>query len=598
MQDSQKPDFIFEVSWETLNKVGGINTVIASKAREMVKEYGASYFLIGPYFKEKTIGQFEELAPPEYFAKVFEALKSKGVHVFFGKWLIEGEPLAILFDFDELKPYADSIKKELWDIYQIDSLGASLDFNEPVVWGYAVGKFIEELLHLMPEKKVLGHFHEWLCGSALLYLKTKKLNAATVFTTHATVLGRSLASRNFDFYSNFGSIDSDKEARISFVQHKHKVEKRAAQNADVFTTVSQITALEAEHFLERIPDIVLPNGLDIEKFPTIEEITKKHRIQRDRIREFLMYYFFPHYSFDMTQSLTYFIVARNEFHNKGVDVYIKALAKLNEKMKKENSKKTIVSFFWIPMATKGINERLERFREVFHDIANTFEEVKDEVEGAIFYSLISQKGMQVEDLFEDSFLRNINNQINTLKSRSSDLPLLCTHNLVDQNNEVLKAFRENGLLNKEEDKVKVILYPIYLSGADGLLDLNYYESIQGSHLGVFPSFYEPWGYTPLESAALGVSSVTTDLSGFGRYFKERLLGEKFPGVFIIDRFQKSDDEVEEKLAEIMYEYANLSHRERVQNKISAYNLAAKADWSIFVKNYFQAHELAIKKKFN
>jgi glycogen(starch) synthase len=597
MQDSQKPDFIFEVSWETINKVGGINTVIASKAREMVKEYGANYFLIGPYFKEKTIGQFEELAPPEYFASIFEKLKNKGIHAYFGKWLTEGEPLAILFDFDELKPYTDSIKKELWDIYQIDSLGASLDFNDPVVWGFAVGKFIEELAVSMPEKKIIGHFHEWLSGSALLYLKTKNIDIATVFTTHATVLGRSLASRNFDFYSNFDSIDSDKEARISFVQHKHMVEKRVAENSDVFTTVSQITAMEAEHFLGRKPDVILPNGLDIEKFPTIEEITKKHRIQRDRMREFLIYYFFPHYSFDMSQSLTYFIVARNEFHNKGVDVYIKALAKLNEKMKKANSKKTVVSFFWIPMAVKGIDEKLIKARELFHDIANTFEEVKDEAEDAIFYSLIAQKGIQVEDLFEASFLRSINNQINTLKSRPEETPLLSTHNLVDQNNEILKAFRDNKLTNKAEDKVKVILYPIYLSGADGLLDLNYYESIQGSHLGVFPSFYEPWGYTPLESAALGVSSVATDLSGFGRYFKDESAKEEYPGAFIIDRFQRDDDAVVDELSDVMYKYSGFSNRERVQNKISAYNLASKADWSIFIENYFQAHKLAMQKRF-
>jgi len=597
MENSQKPDFMFEVSWETINKVGGINTVIVSKAREMVKRYGANYFLLGPYFKEKTIGQFEELAPPEYFASIFEKLKDKGIHAYFGKWLIEGEPFAILFDFDSLKPYTDSIKKELWDIYQVDSLGASLDFNDPVVWGFSVGKFIEELSLSMPEKKIIAHFHEWLSGSALLYLKTKNVNAATVFTTHATVLGRSLASRNFDLYSNLETIDADKEARISFVQHKHMVEKRAAQNADAFTTVSQITAMEAEHFLGRKPDVILPNGLDIEKFPTIEEITVKHSIQRDRIRKFLIYYFFPHYSFNLSQSLIYFIVARNEFHNKGVDVYIKALAKLNDKMKKENAKKTVISFLWVPMATKGINERLIRFREVFHDIENAFEEVKDEVEDAIFYSLISQKGMQVEDLFDSSFLRNINNQINTLKSRSDDLPLLCTHELVDQNNEILKALRDNGLTNKEEDKVKVILYPIYLTGADGLLDLDYYESIQGSHLGVFPSFYEPWGYTPLESAALGVSSLTTDLSGFGRYFKDESAGKDYPGAFIVDRFQKNDDEVINELVDVMHRYAGFSHRERVQNKISAYNLAAKADWSIFIQNYFEAHQLAMQKKF-
>jgi len=594
-----KPDFIFETSWEVVNKVGGINTVIASKAREMVKAYGANYFLIGPYFKEKTMGQFEEVAPPEYFATAFTELSKKGVTAHFGKWLIEGEPFAVLLEFDHLLPYTDSIKKELWDFYQIDSLGAGYDFNEPVVWGFAVGKFLEEFSKVMPDKKMIGHFHEWLAGSPILYLKNKNINIATVFTTHATVLGRSLASNNVNFYSNLEAIDPDRDARTYSVQHKHQMEKAAAQNADIFTTVSQITAIEAEHFLSRKPDVVLPNGIDVEKFPTIEEITKHHAIQRNRLREFLIYYFFPYYTFDIKQTLFYFIGARYEFHNKGIDLFIKALAKLNQKLKEENSKKTIVSFFWVPSGVKGINPSISKSREAFHDIINSFEEIHDEMDDAILYSLLMKKNSSIDDMFEESFLRNLKNQIGKLKSVAvGENPPLSTHDLQDPNGDaIMRAFRESGLTNKKEDKVKVIFYPIYSSGSDGVLDLEYYESIQGSHLGVFPSFYEPWGYTPLESAGLGVSSITTDLSGFGIYFKDRVKGKEFPGVYIVDRMKRSDDAVVEDLFNVMEHYSTFSKRERVQNKISAYNLAAEADWSVFAKEYFKAHQEALQKKY-
>lgn len=589
-----KPDFVFEISWEAANRVGGIHTVIASKAREMVAHYGADYFLVGPYFKDKLSGQFEPLLPPEYFKKAFSEVEKEGVRVHFGKWLIDGEPFIILLEFDGVKPYLDDIKKELWNLHQVDSLGSGFDFDEPIVWGYAVGKMIKLIADDLSDKKILCHFHEWLTGSAFVYLKKEKVSFTSVFTTHATTLGRSLAGRGVDFYNNFESINADAEARANSVQHKHQLEKAIALGVDAFTTVSQITALEAKHFLGRDPDLILPNGLDIEKFPTIEDITRKHNIQRNRIRKFLIYYFFPYYNFDISQTIVFYTAARYEFRNKGVDVYIQALARLNEKLKKEKSKKTVVSFFWIPANVSCINKTLLKFREIFNDIQNSLEEVEEEMEDAILYSLISQHDIKVSELLDSQLVLSLKSKIRAMKSENA-LPPLATHDLVDGYDPIIKAFKDAGLTNKEEDRVKVIFYPIYSSGSDGLLNLEFYESIQGSHFGVFPSFYEPWGYTPLESAALGVSSVTTDLSGFGRYFKPELAGQENPGVYIVERFGKSDEETIGSLTDILHRYALLSRRERVDNKIAAYKLAARADWSIFVKNYFKAHEKALAK---
>ena len=430
-----------------------------------------------------------------------------------------------------------------------------------------------------------------------MYLQKEHVRIASVFTTHATTLGRSLASRGVDFYSSFESIDPAAEARANFVQHKHQLEKAAAAIADVFTTVSQITSLEGKYFLGREADVVLPNGLDIEKFPTIEEINRKHNIQRNRIRKFLMYYFFPYYSFDVSQTLIFFLGSRYEFRNKGIDVYIKALAALNKRMQEEGSEKTVVSFLWVPGEVLGVNEKLARAREVFNDIQNSFEEVEEEMEDAILYSLIAQEDVPISSLFDEKMILSLKQKIRELKSVDT-LPPLTTHNVVNPHDQIIRALHESGLTNKKEDRVKVIFYPIYNHGSDGLLNLEYYECIQGSHLGVFPSFYEPWGYTPLESAALGVSSVTTDLSGFGRYFKETVAGKKDPGVYIIDRFGKGDDEVIAALTDVFTQYVSFSRRERVENKIAAYALAAQADWSVFVKHYFDAHTRALAKQYS
>lgn len=591
MEQYTKPDFLFEVSWEVANKVGGIHTVITSKAREMVMQYGSSYFLVGPYFKDKLSGQFEPLVIPAYFKKAFTEVEKEGVKVHFGRWLIDSEPFIILLEFEGVKPYTNDIKRELWDFYQVDSLGAGIDFDEPVAWGYAVGKLLKHIKESLGDKRILGHFHEWLAGSAIAYLAKEKVNIATVFTTHATVLGRSLANRGVDFYSMFDRINPDAEARTNFVQHKHLLEKTAASLANVFTTVSDITSMEAKYFLGKAADVVLPNGLDIEKFPTIEEINRKHSIQRNRIRKFLMYYFFPYYNFDISQTLIFYMAARYEFHNKGIDVYIKSLAQLNEKLKAEKSKKTVVSFFWVPTKTGGINHKLTKFREVFSDIQNSLEEVEEEMEDAILYSLISQKDIKVSELFDKSIVLSLKSKIKEMQSEDA-LPPLATHD-IDQNDQILNALKQVGLTNKAEDRVKVIFYPIYSSGSDGLLNLEFYESIQGSHFGVFPSFYEPWGYTPLESAALGVASVTTDLSGFGQFFKKDVAGQEFPGVHIIERFGKNDDTVTNVLADILYNYTLFSRRDRVKNKIAAYMLASRADWGIFIKNYFEAHAKAL-----
>ena len=558
----------------------------------MKEALGENYFIVGPYFLDKAKGEFQETTPPDEFKTAFNALKQKGIYCHWGKWLIRGEPHVILVDFSGCYNQLNNIKTHLWQSFKIDSLRAAPDFNAPVLWAWCVGKVISQLKPVINNSDLIVHAHEWLSGATLLYLKEKEPQIKRIFTTHATVLGRSLASLNYPLYEEIETIDADKKAYELHIEAKHQIEKTSAQNASVMTTVSEITALETEHFLKRKPDVLLPNGLNLSKSLTFEDISLSHRLQRDRMRKFLLYYFFPYYDFDLRQSLFYFISGRYEFHNKGVDIFIDALAQLNQMLKNDTGKaKTIVVFFWVPLGIKGIKGKLIEAREIFADVEQTLDDSKVTTGSNLLYNIIANKPISAKSLFEEDTLLKLERKLLKLK-QPDGLPPLSTHDLIDENNLIIKHLREKGLVNKKEDKVKIIVYPSYLSGADGLLNLSYSECVQGSHLGVFPSYYEPWGYTPLETASLGVATITTDLAGFGRFIKPKLKQERYPGIFLLERYQKDYATSANDLSNLLYRYSHFSYYERVQNKIGGSNLARQADWDKLIQNYIKAYEKA------
>ncbi len=599
IETKTEADYMFEVSWEACNKVGGIYTVLKSKARHLSRAYNykKSYCLIGPYFEDKVKGEFRELPVPKEYKAIFNRLQEQGIKCYLGEWLIQGEPSMILIDFKDFWGKIDFIKAELWEDYKLDSLGAGHDFNEPVVWSYAVGMLLEEISLLYKKSKIVVQFHEWLSGAGLLYLKNKAPRIGTIFTTHATTLGRSLVHHNVNFYPILNEIDIEKEINRLNIKAKHQMEKAATQNADVFTTVSEITSLEAETFLGRKADILMFNGLDSEKFLSLDEVVIKHKKENNRLKEFLLYYFFPYYQFDLENTLFYFIAGRYEFKTKGMDILIKSLGELNQKLIKTKSKKNIVTFFWIPAGTKNIKPKLLENKNFFEDIKHSLDDTFQDIERKILYSLVGKQEFNNNSLFEKDFLFQFNKKL--LKFSKNGLPDISTHDIIDNKDPILKGFKEAGLENKKNDKVKVIFYPIYLTGYDGLSNLDYHESIEACHLGIFPSFYEPWGYTPLEAAALGVSSVTTDLAGFGRYCQKiNPKNDKYPGVFILDRYGQSDKQEVQKLTNFLYKFSQFSEKERIFNKIEARNIAHFADWKFFVENYIIAHNKALKNKKN
>mgnify|MGYP006272932389 FL=1 len=390
-------DLLFETSWEVCNKVGGIYTVLKSKSSQMIKEYGKKYALIGPYFIKNAVSQFIEELPPQEYQDIFKELKKEGINVHYGKWLVDDKPTTFLIDFSNYTINNNSIKKELWDTFKIDSLNTEyFDFDEPVIWSYAVGKLLEKIGNKFNDKKIVAQFHEWLTGTALLYLKKNNSKVSTVFTTHATTLGRTISNSNMELYPNLNKLDPDKKAYELNVNSKHQIEKQCANNANVFTTVSEITGIEAKAILNKKPDIILPNGLDLRKFPTFEEISINHRTMRSRIRDFLMYYFFPYYYFDLENTLIFFMAGRYEFYDKGIDVLINSLAELNKKLKKSKKSKNVVAFFWVPGNIKSVRHDLIENKTLFGDIESSLSEEITDLKTRLLHLFLAKKDISLK----------------------------------------------------------------------------------------------------------------------------------------------------------------------------------------------------------
>lgn len=599
---SPKADILFELSWEVCNKVGGIYTVIKSKA-DLVKKAYKEYYLIGPYVEKKALESMIEKKAPNYILDIFNELEQEGIICHFGEWQIKGKPSVILIDVSKYTYKINDFKKRYWELFGIDSLHSSWTFEEPMLWSTAAGILIHKLACSIKNKRIVAHFHEWMAGFALLHLKLVNCDVGTVFTTHATMLGRTICEAGRMLYEEMGHLEPVKEAYNYGIQDKFLTEFACAKNADVFTTVSEITSIETEKLLGRKADVLLLNGLDMEKFPSFEELSVKHRIFRERIREFISYYFFPYYYFDIEQTILFFIVGRYEYKNKGIDLFVEALARLNEIMRKENSKKTVIAFFWIPREVHGAKMDLSQNKLNYDQLKHFVEENEENFKSKLIRHIMKcnvddlsdpKRFAVQEGIFTEEFMSDA--RVLKLNFRRLGNPLITTHNMPDEQNDmIIKNLLARGLDNKPDDKVKVIFYPVYLSGIDGLIDLPYYDSVSGCHLGLFPSYYEPWGYTPLESAALGVPSLTTDIGGYGRFILSKGKGDE--GVFVLKRVGRSEEEIISDFTQIMHRYTTFDEKKRVQQKIIAKNISNLADWNVFVNHYFEAHNLALERKY-
>lgn len=548
---------LFEASWEVCNKCGGIYTVINSKSRYL-KDIEEHIF-IGPYFQND---EFYEKDVPEKFKEEFQNLSEKGIVCHYGVWK-ENEKECVLIDFSKLFQKKNEIKKELWEDYQIDSLHSGFDFEEPVLWSWAVGMFLEEV---SKKERIIGQFHEWLTGAGILYLKKKNANVGTVFTTHATVLERAMASSG-EVYSGENDLE---EAKKRGVIDKHLIEKQSSLNCDAFTTVSELVAESCEKIFKRKPELTL-NGMDLEYFNNVCA-AERHKANKKNIRNFLKAYFFPYYYFDLNKTKIFFISGRYEWHSKGLDVFINSLGKLNNRLKEENGENIVVMFF-IPAGVREKNNEIFESMKLIKEFNEKLGDLSEDLKNKIFKN---KEVLKDNDFFE-RFEKNGN-------------PALSTYSLNYENDQIIAKLMENGLNNEEEDKVKVIFHPCYLDDKEEFFGLDYYDVTSGCDLGVFPSFYEPWGYTPVESAVVGVPAITTDRAGFGKFVRER--GEN-GGILVLNREGVDDADFEEDLCNTLHWYSMLDKEEIKKRRLAAKDFCKNVDWKVFVEDYLRIYKRLI-----
>lgn len=533
----ERPDYLFETSWEVCNKVGGIHTVLATKALYLGKELKNNHIHIGPDVWRNTERNPEFTEDTSLFRSWRKQAAEEGLRIRVGRWNVEGNPIAILVDFTTFIAKKDEILTSLWMEFGVDSLNGNWDYIESALFGYAAGKTIESFVrfNVTPARTVVAQFHEWMTGAGLLYLKSRKLPLGTIFTTHATVIGRCIAGKNMPLYDSLESFNGDSLAREFGVTSRHSLEKASAKASDVFTTVSNITARECRQFLGREVDVVTPNGFENSFTPAPEQYASVCRSARKKLLEVAS---------AMTGSkveedaLLVGISGRYEYCNKGINVFIDALASIRNE---GYDGRRIVAFIMVPAGNNGPDKAL------------------------------LEKLSGVENGYSGQI----------------------SHYLMNDNDAVAGHFKRCGLCNGREDKVKVLFFPTYLNGNDGVFNMKYYELLPGMDLTLFPSYYEPWGYTPLESLAFGVPTATTSLAGFGVWVEDHY-GKEHPGIKIVRRSDSNYDEVVSGVKERIIELSSLNAEEEEEYRANARDVSSIALWENNIRYYKEAFAKALE----
>ncbi|XP_060533405.1 glycogen [starch] synthase [Cylas formicarius] len=593
----------FEVAWEAANKVGGIYTVIRSKAYVSTEEMGDQYCLIGPYKEHCARTEVEE-GPlgSEPLNKAVEAVRNKGYKIVTGRWLVDGNPQIVLMDIGSGAWKLDEFKQELWDKTNIGVPHLDIEANDAIILGYMVADFISEFRNIAEydggdsQPKIVVHFHEWQAGIGLIALRTKHVRVATVFTTHATLLGRYLCAGNTDFYNNLDKFAVDEEAGKRQIYHRYCMERAASHLAHTFTTVSDITGYEAEHLLKRQADVITPNGLNVKKFSALHEFQNLHALSKDKIHEFVRGHFYGHYDFDLDKTLYFFTAGRYEFGNKGADIFIEALARLNHYLKSSHPDVTVVAFLIFPTKTNNFNVESLRGHAVTKSLHETINDIQGKMGKRMYEICLSGRLPTGNELMTKEELVRLKRCIFSLQR--DGLPPVTTHNIVDDwNDPVLNSVRRCNLFNTTHDRVKIVFHPEFLSSTNPLFSLDYEEFVRGCHLGVFPSYYEPWGYTPAECTVMGIPSITTNLSGFGCFMQEHIADPMSYGIYVVDRRYIGLEDSVQQLSKYMYDFCRLSRRQRIIQRNRTERLSDMLDWRNLGVYYRQARMQALHKLF-
>lgn len=539
------PDYIFESSWEVCNKVGGIYAVLSTRAKTLQEVMKDHIFFIGPDFRDQKVNPYFK-ADDSLFPSWKEDAAKRGLHIRIGRWLIPGEPVTFLVDFQPYFKLKNQLYGRLWDLFRVDSLHGYGDYDEASMFSYASGLVVESFyrFYLNETYKVVYHGNEWMTGLGLLYVHYKLPFVATMFTTHATSIGRSIAGNNKPLYAYLYNYNGDQMAEELNMQSKHSVEKQTAKYVDCFTTVSDITARECKELLDKPVDQVLPNGFEDDFVPREPLFSRKRAAAREKMLEVANALLGT--SLD-DHTLIVSTSGRYEFRNKGIDEFIEAMNRLR---KDATLRRPILAFIDVPgWVSEPRADLLARLKS----------------------------GQKANIPLEKPYLTH------------------WLHNMNDDR--VLSMMNYLNFHNSSNDQVKLIFLPCYLNGQDGIFNMTYYDVILGNDLCVYPSYYEPWGYTPLEAIAFKVSCITTDLAGFGLWVNKELgrSGEIEDGVKVVHRTDFNYFDVADSIMNTVHKYAQMTPSQVEECRMKARKLSQKALWSRFFIYYREAYDLALRK---
>ena len=538
------PEYLFESSWEVCNKVGGIYTVLSTKAHTLQQMFNDKVVFIGPDVWGKTnapdfIEDDTLFADWRQHAKTIDKLKMK-----VGRWNVPGTPPVILVDFKPFFSDRDAFFYSMWENFRVDSMHAYGDYDESCIFAYAVGKVIESFYNFynLSDKKVTALFNEWMLGMGALYIKKQIPAIATLFTTHATSIGRSIAGNNKALYAYMDGYNGDQMAKELNMEAKHSLEKQTALHVDCFTTVSDITARECKQLLDKAPDIVTPNGFEPNFVPEGKEYTKKRAEARKTLINVAEKLLGCPISPD---ALLVSTSGRYEYRNKGIDVFIEAM---NRVRNSGELQREVVAFLMVPAWVRDARADLKE---------------------------VIEKNIQTTSPMQMPFI---------------------THwlNLMDQD-KVLNYISHAGFTNQASEKLKIIFVPCYLDGRDGIFNKPYYDLLIGMDATVYPSYYEPWGYTPLESVAFGIPTVTTNLAGFGLWAEKSVSGKNISeGVAVIERTDFNYFDVADAITASILSLVKKDKKEVEEIRKRCFKLAKQAEWSKFIVFYQKAFSDALE----
>lgn len=538
------PEYLFESSWEVCNKVGGIYTVLSTKAHTLQQILNDKVIFIGPdVWADTTAPDFKEdgslFKEWRKHAESVDQLKIK-----IGRWDVPGAPPVILVDFKPFFSERDAFFYSMWQSFQVDSIHAYGDYDESCIFAYAVGKVIESFyrFHKLEDKKVAALFNEWMLAMGALYIQKQIPAIATLFTTHATSIGRSIAGNNKALYAYMDGYNGDQMAKELNMEAKHSVEKQAAHYVDCFTTVSDITARECKQLLGKEVDIVTPNGFEQNFVPEGKEYDRKRKEARQSLinaAEKLL-----GCSID-PNALLVSTSGRYEYRNKGIDVFIEAMngVRTSGRLQRE-----VVAFIMVPAWVRAARADLKE---------------------------VIEKDIETNAPLQMPFITH------------------WLHNM--EEDKVLNYINHAGFTNSASEKLKIIFVPCYQDGKDGIFNKDYYDMLIGMDATVYPSYYEPWGYTPLESVAFGIPTITTNLAGFGMWAKKSVSGDNIAeGVEVINRTDFNYFEVADAITRSILDLVHKDEKEVEEIKQRCLKLSLKAEWSKFIEHYLTAFDIALR----